>query len=73
MHVTCGKCNALLRTTEDHKITHVFCVCTDVVRRLRIIGAFRQPLLYRVAVGRCMVVDAALETDKQTTSLLHKV
>jgi len=37
-------------------------VSTDVVCRLRIIGTFCQPFLYRVTVRRRVVVDATLET-----------
>lgn len=53
----------VLSNREHHcGVTHVFRMCADVVRRFRIVGALRQPLLYCVAVGRRMVVYAAFET-----------
>jgi len=51
-------------------ITYIFCVCTDVVGRLRIISTFCQPLFYRLTVGGCMVVNAALETTATTQQVL---
>ena len=56
------KHNVLSKREHRRCVPHVFCMRADVVCRFRIVGTLRQPLLYCVAVGRRMVVYAALET-----------
>lgn len=59
----CVKCCIVLGIREHrHSVTHVFCMCADVVGRFRIVGTLSQPLLYCVTIGRRVVVYAAFET-----------
>lgn len=43
----------------------VFGVRTDVVGRFAVVGALGQPTFDHLAVGRCMVVGAAFETERR--------
>lgn len=47
----------------------VFGVCAYIVGRLAVVGTLGQPLLDDLAVGRRMIVHAALETESRVTDL----
>ena len=49
-----------------HHVSYVFGVCRDVVGRLAIVGALRQPPLDRVTVGGGVILAATLETEIKT-------
>lgn len=61
-------------STSNVRDTHIFGMSTNVIRRLGIIRAFRQPLFNCTAIGRCMIIHTTSEAGITTVfSLLwHK-
>lgn len=64
--VCCCALETILQVIRD---TYIFGMSTNVIRRLRIIRAFRQPFFNCTAIGRCMVIHTTSEAG--ITSVSH--
>ena len=58
-----------IRPQLGGSVSYVFGVSRDVVCRLAVVGALRQPPLDRVAVGGGVILAAALETGTRSSHI----